>query len=145
FEKDLKYIKRGATFSGNTEVSPENEIIGEITSIDNFADPSSRTIRVVGKIKNKNQKYLSESSFTGQVLINLGSEFVVPEKSVLFTGRGSFVYIYRNEKLYPQKVTLGPKVGEEYVVIKGISEGDRISSGPNFLIDSESKIRGLND
>ena len=49
------------------------------------------------------------------------------------------------QTLHPQKVILGPKVDEHYIVREGLSEDTEISSGPNFLIDSESKIRGLND
>lgn len=143
FEKDLRYIEHGVKFVGTSEIYPEEIIKGEITAVDNFADPSSRTIRVLGKVRNGGRNLPEETSFTGHVSINLNKKLVIPEKSVLFTGNGSFVYLYENETLRAQKVTLGPKVDEEYVVFGGIKEGDSISSGPNFLIDSESKIRGL--
>lgn len=144
FQKDLRYIKSGAKFSGQTEVDPA-EISGEIISIDNFVDPTSRTVRVVGGIGSSNRNILSEASFTGQIEVDLGIKPVVPERAILFTGRGDFVYRYNDNTLRPQKVILGPKVSEEFVVLKGVDEGDKISSGPNFLIDSESKIRGLDD
>lgn len=145
FENDLRFIKPGVSFRGRSEVYPEETIKGIITSVDNIADPSSRTIRVMGKINGGGQNLLSETSFSGEVEIELGEQLVVPEKSILFTGKGSFVYRYEDENLVPQKVILGPKVKEEYVVLEGLKNGDQISSGPNFLIDSESKIRGLND
>lgn len=145
FERDLRYIKPGVDFSGSSEVFPEDVIKGKVTSIDNMADPSSRTIRVIGRIIDGGRNSLSEASFTGQIIFNLGEKLVVPEKSVLFTGLGAFIYFYEKETLHPKKVILGPKVGEEYVILEGVSQGDLISSGPNFLIDSESKIRGLND
>lgn len=143
FERDLRYIKPGVDFSGSSEVFPEDVIKGKVTSIDNMADPSSRTIRVIGRIIDGGRNSLSEASFTGQIAFNLGEKLVVPEKSVLFTGLGAFIYLYEKETLRPKKVILGPKVGEEYVILGGVSQGDLISSGPNFLIDSESKIRGL--
>ncbi len=145
FEKDLRYIKKGAAFSGTTEIYPEKEIVGKVTSIDNLADPTSRTIRVVGQIANGKQNYPSEASFTGNIQVNLGDSLIIPERAVLFTGRGSYVYTYDNNTLHPKKVVLGPKIKDYYVVLKGIEEGAKISSGPNFLIDSESKIRGLDD
>jgi hypothetical protein len=143
FEKDLRYIKSGVEFSGISEVYPEETIEGKITSVDNIADPSSRTIRVLGRVKSGANKLPAETSFSGHVFINLKKKLVVPEKSVLFTGKGSFVYTYENDTLRPQKVVLGPKIDAEYVVLEGLQEGATISSGPNFLIDSESKIRGL--
>lgn len=145
FEQDLRYIKSGVKFIGRSEIFPEDLIKGEIVSVDNLADPSSRTIRVIGRIVSGGRNSLSESSFTGKVIVNLGEKLVVSESSVLFTGTGNFVYIYKDESLQPQKVILGPKVGDEYVILEGLVKGDLISSGPNFLIDSESKIRGLND
>lgn len=143
FEKDLRYIKSGVKFYGRSEVFPEDLIKGEISSIDNLADPSSRTVRVLGRITDSGRNSLSESSFTGEVIVALGEKLVVPEKSILFTGQGDYVYLYQEEVLQPKRVSLGPKVGEEYVILDGLNENDNISSGPNFLIDSESKIRGL--
>lgn len=145
FERDLRFIKRGAKFTGRTEAYPEEVVKGEIVSVDNLADPTSRTVRVVGTLQGNLKNSLIESSFNGNIEIKLGSQIVIPEKSVLFTGDGSLVYIYRDQTLHPKKIVLGPKVSEEYVVLEGLEEGDKISSGPNFLIDSESKIRGLND
>jgi hypothetical protein len=143
FERDLRYIKPGVNFTGRSEVYPEDIIHGVVSSVDSMADPSSRTIRVIGRIMSSGRNTLSEASFTGQVIINLGEKLVVPEKSVLFTGNGNFVYLYKEDLLSPQKVSLGAKVGEEYVILNGLKDGDLISSGPNFLIDSESKIRGV--
>lgn len=144
FESDLRYLKSGSQFVGSTEVHPDEPLQGEIVSIDTMADPTSRTIRVVGVIKSGKKNNLIESSFTGQVKVDLGSQIVIPEKSILFSGHGSYVYLYKDKVLHPQKVILGPKFNEKYVVMEGLKEGELISSGPNFLIDSESKIRGLN-
>jgi hypothetical protein len=145
FQSDLRYLKPGVQFTGHGEVYPEDSLSGRISSVDNIVDPSSRTVRVVGRIRGNPRGLLPEAVFTGQVIIDLGEKLVVPERAVLFTGLGSFAYIYEGEKLTPKEITLGPKVNDSYVVNEGLEVGDVISSGPNFLIDSESKIRGLND
>ena len=145
FEKDLRYINRGAKFTWHTEIYPEKEIKGEIVSIDNLADPTSRTVRIVGAIQGRTSYALMESSFNGEIQVDLGAQLIIPEQAVLFTGKGNIVYVYEKQTLHPQKVILGPKVDEHYIVREGLSEDTEISSGPNFLIDSESKIRGLND
>lgn len=145
FENDLRYVKVGVKFEGQSEVFPEDQVAGKVVSVDSLADPSSRTIRVIGRLDKSLRIALSEASFTGKIKVNLGEKIVIPEKAVLFTGKGSFIYLYQDKKLHPKKVSLGPKVQESYVVLDGLSEGELISSGPNFLIDSESKIRGLDD
>jgi len=54
------------------------------------------------------------------------------------------VFIGQN-KVSPKKVKLGIKAEGFYEVLEGLVAGDIISSGPNFLIDSEAKIRGTSD
>jgi len=82
-------------------------------------------------------------SFRGEIQIELKDRIAIPESSVLHTGAGDLVYLFNSEnKLSPQKVSLGMKTEGFYEVVAGLNVDDSISSGPNFLIDSEAKIRG---
>lgn len=146
YEKDLINIKPGLRFKGDSSVKFETEISGVITSIDTIVDPTTRTIRVLGQIQNGPQGLMAETSFSGEVLLELKNRLVIPESSVLHTGRGDLVYlIEKDNRLTPKYIKLGTKAEGYYVVLSGLTETDEISSGPNFLIDSESKIRGAND
>lgn len=142
YESDLKNIKPGLAFTGEENISSE-EVSGVITSVDSFVDPTSRTVRVVGSIRKGPKNLLSETSFRGEVRIDLSDRLAIPESSVLHTGDGKLVYVIDDKnKLTPKYVKLGIKTEGFYEVLEGLSEGDEISSGPNFLIDSEAKIRG---
>lgn len=146
YEKDLKYIHTGLSFEGDSSVDFEEKISGTISSIDAVVDPTSRTIRVIGSIKNSPKGILSETSFSGKILLVLNNRLAIPESSVLHTGTDDLVYLVENQsKLTPKKVKLGIKTEGFYEVLSGLNENDMISSGPNFLIDSEAKIRGAND
>lgn len=145
YESDLKNITTGLTFTGEESISSE-EVSGVITSVDSIVDPSSRTVRVIGSIRKGPKNLLSETSFRGEVHLELNDRLAIPESSVLHTGSGKLVYmIGENNKLTPKYVKLGVKTEGFYEVLEGLSQGDLISSGPNFLIDSEAKIRGAND
>ncbi|OFZ30101.1 MAG: hypothetical protein A2622_09620 [Bdellovibrionales bacterium RIFCSPHIGHO2_01_FULL_40_29] len=144
YESDLKYVKRGLVFKGVSHFSPDNEISGIITVVDSIVDPTSRTIRVVGSIKNGFSKIPSETSFRGDIIVELKDRISIPESSVLHTGAGDFVYIFvKDNELIPRKVSLGIKTEGFYDVLAGVQPGEIMSSGPNFLIDSESKIRAI--
>jgi Cu(I)/Ag(I) efflux system membrane fusion protein len=39
-------------------------------------------------------------------------------------------------------VDLGRKCGDNYVVVSGLKEGDRVVSSANFLIDAEARVQG---
>src|SRR5207245_8337724 len=45
-------------------------------------------------------------------------------------------------KLEPRPVQLGGKYGDIYEVKSGLTEGERVVAGANFLIDAESKVQG---
>lgn len=145
FESDLRYIKAGLHFKGYSALLPEQEITGTIVSVDNIVDSSSRTIRVVGSILKSPHNLASETSFRGEIQLELKDRLAIPESSVLHTGDGDLVYLMdENKKFLAKKVTLGLKTDSFYEVTSGLNLNDTISSGPNFLIDSESKIRGAN-
>ena len=40
----------------------------------------------------------------------------------------------------PREITLGPKVGSFFEVVKGLKEGERIVTSGTFLLDSESRL-----
>lgn len=145
FETDIQYVKIGTPFTGSSSLFPDKKYFGKITNIDSMLDPTSRTLRIVGTLSQTDSKLLFESSFFGNLNIDLGTQMIIPETSVLFTGKGAYAYLYQDNNLKPKKIILGQKLKDSYIVLKGLSLGDQISSGPNFLIDSESKIRGLND
>lgn len=60
---------------------------------------------------------------------------------VLHSGQGAIVYVFgESNRLTPKKIKLGLKADSYYEVVSGLNVGDTISSGPNFLINSEAKI-----
>ncbi|MGE3757696.1 MAG: heavy metal-binding domain-containing protein [Pseudobdellovibrionaceae bacterium] len=146
YESDLRYVKPGLAFKGESSFYPEEKIVGTISSVDSIVDPTSRTVRVVGSVKKGPQRLFSETSFRGEVEISLKDKIAIPESSVLHTGSGDLVYIFgEGNKLSAREVKLGPKTESFYEVLSGLKVGEVISSGPNFLIDSEAKIRGVSN
>lgn len=146
YEKDLRYIHSGLLFKGEGSIYSEDDISGTITSVDSLVDPTSRTVRVLGAIQKGSKKLLSETSVTGEIQVELKDRLAIPESSVLHTGNGDFVYLIDDQnKLTPKKIKLGIKTEAFYEVLSGLNINDFISSGPNFLIDSEAKIRGASE
>lgn len=143
YESDIRYVKPGLTFRGESSFVPESEINGTISSVDSIVDPTSRTVRVVGQIKKGPRGLISETTFRGEVEVVLKAVTAIPESSVLHTGNGDIAYMIHDDgNLMAQPIKLGQKTESYYEVVSGLSPGQFISSGPNFLIDSEAKIRG---
>lgn len=147
YESDLRYIKKGLSFTGHSTLFPEEEINGEISSVDSIVDSSSRTVRAIGIIQHAKKELILESSFRGDIILELKERVAIPESSVLHTGNGDLVYLIKEGSLtlIGKKIKIGLKSEGFYEVLEGLSIGEIISSGPNFLIDSEAKIRGASE
>ncbi len=72
---------------------------------------------------------------------------VIPATAPLLTGKRAIVYV-ENEteqqtlKRYEgREVVLGPRAGENYVVISGLKEGERVVTKGNFKIDSALQLQ----
>jgi multidrug efflux pump subunit AcrA (membrane-fusion protein) len=146
YERELSILKIGNKFSGISLSDPSAKLEGRITNIDNYLDPSSRTVRVSGSITKGSPSLKVESSFSGKVMVELADSIVVPENAIMHTGKGERVYIISSEnKVRPQEVQVGLKANGHYQILAGLKETDIVTTGANFLLDSESKIRGEND
>lgn len=146
YESDLHFIRPGLPFEGQSSFVPDGEIKGVITSVDSIVDPTSRTIRVLGQIQKGPKGLIAETTFSGTVKALRKGSVAIPESSVLHTGAGDLVYVFtEGNKLAARKVMLGAKTESFYEVVSGLEPGEYISSGPNFLIDSEAKIRGTSE
>ena len=65
----------------------------------------------------------------------------VPQQSVIDTGSRKIVYVEREQGLYEGvEVVLGPRAGEFYSVLSGLSPGDRVAAAGAFLIDAETRL-----
>ena len=73
---------------------------------------------------------------------NLGKVILVPEEAVFFTGKTNIVFVDKGDGLFePRRLVLGPKAGDSYVVSDGLTEGEKVITNGNFLVDSESKLK----
>jgi membrane fusion protein, copper/silver efflux system len=67
----------------------------------------------------------------------------VPVSAVLDSGTRQIVYIERSRGLFePRELTLGPRAGECFAVLAGLTEGERVVTRGNFLIDSQFQVTG---
>jgi len=73
---------------------------------------------------------------------NLGTGLVVPDSAVLWSGERKIVFVQRSDGVFdPREVTTGVKVPGYYEIKQGLSAGDKVVTGANFLLDSESKLK----
>ena len=75
-------------------------------------------------------------------MLNLGERLAVPDSAVLDTGTRSIAFVESEEGVFePRELKIGLRLENEYEVLEGLTEGERVVVSANFLIDSESKLK----
>jgi Cu(I)/Ag(I) efflux system membrane fusion protein len=65
----------------------------------------------------------------------------VPQHAVIDTGTRHIVYVEREPGTFEGvEVVLGPRSGERYPVLSGLSPGEKIAAAGAFLIDAETRL-----
>jgi hypothetical protein len=67
----------------------------------------------------------------------------VPRSAVLDTGKRRIVWVETAPGAFEaREVVLGPRCGDDYPVLSGLAEGERVVVRGNFLLDSQAQISG---
>jgi len=76
------------------------------------------------------------------VKLPLGRALVVPDSAVFHSGTKNLLFAYTGDgNIEPREVELGARVGDQFVVSKGVKAGEQIVTSANFLIDSEAQLQ----
>jgi membrane fusion protein (multidrug efflux system) len=117
---------------------PDNStypFFGKISVIDRAVDPLTGTIRV--RITVPNHEKILKAGMSCKVLVlnaYAGEQIVIPLESVLEQLSEYFVYIIKDNKAQQVKVSLGPRVNANVIVLKGL-KGDE-----TIVIDGIQKL-----
>lgn len=150
YESDLPFLHVGNKVSFTVQALPGTNFTGNIRFIDPVIDPNTRVAKVRVEIGNASGKLKPEMFVNGVVHANLDQyrdKLVIPRSSVLWTGTRSVVYIKQagtnGESIFKlREVELGPALGNSFVILKGLSEGDEIVTEGTFSVDAASQLEG---
>lgn len=148
YESDIEFLKTGDPVTFTVQALPGALFTGDILFIDPVLDPVTRVAKVRVEIANKNGKLKPEMFAIGVVRANL-EEYnhypVIPSSAVLWTGKRSIVYVRQpgDEPVFKlQEIELGPMLGDRYIVIKGLKEGEKIVTQGAFSVDASAQLEG---
>lgn len=144
YEYELPVIKIGAQAAISLSYFPGKEFLSKIDYIYPTLAGETRTARVRFTLPNPGGQ-LKPQMFTDVSLkINLGKRLVVPEDAVIDTGLRQIVYVDKGDGNFePREVSIGLKTDQMVEVTRGLRVGEKVASSPNFLIDSEAKLKGV--
>jgi len=142
FQNDIGRVRPGEAAAITVDAYPGTTFSGHIEQILPLVDMATRTVRVRVAVSNPGVR-LKPGMFVNVALISsLGKQLVVPASAVFQTGTRQIVFLdHGNGSIEPKNVVLGPAVGDEVVVLKGLTANQPIITSANFLLDSESQLQ----
>jgi Cu(I)/Ag(I) efflux system membrane fusion protein/cobalt-zinc-cadmium efflux system membrane fusion protein len=143
YEYELSKVKLGSKASIKFNFLPEKTYTGKVSFIYPTIEPTSRTAKIRIDINNSTGE-LKPDMFANVVIegIDLGEFPVVPENAVIRSGTKDIVILSIGDgKFKPTQIKLGGYADGIYQVLQGITEGSKVVTSAQFLIDSESNLR----
>ena len=142
FQDDVGRLKPGDAAAITVDSYPGRTFSGRIDDILPQVDAATRTVRVRFVIANRGLKLKPGMFVNVDLKSALGWRLTVPASAVFQTGTRQLVFLDRGDgNLDPKEVVLGPRAGDEFVVLKGLKAHQKIVTSANFLIDSESQLQ----
>jgi multidrug efflux system membrane fusion protein len=100
---------------------------GAVTFIDNSVDTTTGTIKIKGTFENADLK-LWPGQFLNVTLrlTTMPGAITVPNQAVQNGQDGQFVYVVDNNKVDARPVTIGERVDQDLVILKGLEAGETV-------------------
>jgi RND family efflux transporter MFP subunit len=142
FQNDLGRVRPGDAAQVTVDSYPDRVFAGRIETILPQVDAATRTVQVRLIIQNPALKLKPGMFVNVDLTTSLGRQLVVPAAAVFQSGTRQLVFLnHGNGSLEPKEITVGPRVGDDFVVLKGLEAHQSIVTSANFLIDSESQLQ----
>ncbi|MGH9574021.1 MAG: efflux RND transporter periplasmic adaptor subunit [Candidatus Acidiferrales bacterium] len=142
FQEDLGRIKVGDPANLTANSFPGRVFSGRIDFIYPQVDMDTRTAKVRLVFSNPNLQ-LKPGMFVNVALkVPLGEQLVIPAAGILQSGSREIAFVNRSDGyIEPRDLEVGQRVGDDFIVLKGLKAGEQVVTSANFLIDSESQLQ----
>jgi Cu(I)/Ag(I) efflux system membrane fusion protein/cobalt-zinc-cadmium efflux system membrane fusion protein len=142
FQNDLGRVSIGGLATLTVDTFPGRTFSGRVDFIYPQLDADTRTAKVRIVFSNPRLQLKPGMFVNVSIKVPMGRQLVIPASAVLQSGTRQVAFVDRGDGyLEPHEVQLDARAGEDFIVLKGLKEGDRIITSANFLIDSESQLQ----
>ena len=149
YESDMTWINKGDAVIYTVQSIPGKTFKGKISYIDPVIDPKTRVAKARLEATNKGLMLKPEMFTTGTIEAKTNTNYTsltVPKTAVMWTGKRSVVYVMQMSaqgvSFIMREVTLGPELGESYVIEDGLQPGEEIAINGTFSIDAAAQLAG---
>jgi membrane fusion protein, copper/silver efflux system len=142
FQNDAGKIKPGDPAEVTLDAYPGHVFRGTVDYVLPQLDMTTRTLPVRLVFPNADLKLRPGMYVNVSLKLPMGQHLIVPDSAVFHSGVRNLVFRYTGEgNIEPREVEIGPHIGDQFVITKGIKAGEQIVTSANFLIDSEAQLQ----
>ncbi len=142
YEVNIPFVRLGQAAEMTLAYQPGKVWKGRVAYIYPTLEEKTRTVKVRLEFTNSGGTLKPEMYADVDFKGSLGNALAVPESAVLSTGERMLVFVAKGDGVFePREVTTGAKIRNYYEIKAGLSAGEKVATGANFLLDSESKLK----
>ncbi len=142
YEVNLASVRVGQPATMDLDFKPGKTWHGRVVFIDPTVDPATRTVKARLEFANSDGELKPEMYAHVVIGGSTATGIAIPDDAVISTGERNIVFVAKGGGMFePREVVLGARVRNLYEIKKGVSEGEQVVTGANFLLDSESKLK----
>lgn len=141
YEADVSMVQVGQEARLSFAGLEGQSVTTKATFVAPTLDEATRTLKIRFEIDNPDRKLRPGTFATAEMDLSLGRGLTVPESAVIRTGQRDLVFVVHGEHAEPRELRVGALVGGHYRVHAGLTAGERVATGAQFLLDSESRLR----
>lgn len=142
FQTDLAQVRPGDAATVTVDAYPGRSFRGKVDSILPEVDMNTRTARVRLVFPNPGLALKPGMFVTVSLKNYIGRALTVPASAIFHAGSRNLVFISQGQGNFePREVSLGQRAGDDYIVLKGMKQGESLVTSANFLIDSEAQLQ----
>ncbi|GAB3204012.1 Cu(I)/Ag(I) efflux system membrane fusion protein [Pontibacter aydingkolensis] len=150
YESDLAWVKEGSNVNFTVPGIPGKEFTAKVAFVTPVLDASTRAVQVRAEVANPGNQlkpgmFANATIKTSAQAKTNGDALAVPRTAVLWTGKRSVVYVKLDREtpaFEMREVTLGPRLGDTYLVEAGLSEGEQVVTNGVFAVDGAAQLSG---
>jgi membrane fusion protein (multidrug efflux system) len=127
-ERYLGQLRRGATVAVSTTAYPGYELTGRIDVIDPVLDATTRSSKVIARVRNPGGKFRPGMSANVSVVLSQRDKAItVPSEAVFSEGGKNFVFVVKADSTVTRsELTLGTRLSDVVEVVAGLQPGQQV-------------------
>ena len=149
YESEIPWVKVGDKVTYTLQSIPGKSFSGKIDFIDPVINSRTRVAKARISVRNSNSNLKPEMFVSGTInsAVEKGeTAIVIPKSAIMWTGKRSVVYVRTSSDIgiafIMREVTLGPSLGDSYIIEEGIEVGEEIATNGTFSIDAAAQLAG---